>query len=363
MAIYLDANILHGWRTFTELDRVALAVVASQRKQLIFVPWLVALEAERQYRAGLEAIVRDLDELEAKVAQAFPGHEVSSQPWPHVDDHVDEWCRHLRVLAETLPRNGDDAIEALEREVGGISPALRKVDGKGRDTGGAGARDAAIWLAIKRDHCSRNEDGHFITADGHFLNQERNGLQSELHGELPVDAGAFRAYAGIADFLGLLGEQVAVRVELDDLAQRVPSVLSQALSVTTHIPRAILDDDENMDDWTFRTTVKQCTPTRVIDARLYEAGKRSVTVVNSEWNVTADCFLGRRPPEGTADVAGHLEEDVHLSGTVQLYLPSREQPNALPQFVSSRLATDTTLFVRGDGSAFSVRSTKNRKPR
>jgi hypothetical protein len=71
MAIYLDSNVLYPWRTFTELDRVAVSIVASQTKQFILVPWLVAEEAQAHYRRSLEGTVARLDSAISDVNRVF----------------------------------------------------------------------------------------------------------------------------------------------------------------------------------------------------------------------------------------------------------------------------------------------------
>jgi len=42
VAIYLDTNVMYGWHTFAELDRLALTILASELGQEIIIPSLVA---------------------------------------------------------------------------------------------------------------------------------------------------------------------------------------------------------------------------------------------------------------------------------------------------------------------------------
>ena len=74
MAIYLDANMLWSWRTFTEPDRSALSVVARQLGQEIYVPGIAAREAEERYRRllgeALDTIESALPELSRSTSRA-----------------------------------------------------------------------------------------------------------------------------------------------------------------------------------------------------------------------------------------------------------------------------------------------------
>jgi len=53
MSIYLNTNILYGARTFSEPKMLALRILANQLGQQIFLPSVVAVETENQYRRRL----------------------------------------------------------------------------------------------------------------------------------------------------------------------------------------------------------------------------------------------------------------------------------------------------------------------
>lgn len=343
MAIYLDANVLHPFRRFTELDRVALSIVAGQIKQVIFVPSVVADEAEAHYQRSLERALGRLESAKSDVRRVFDEPDAVAEPDPWVDDYVDIWRQRLGILARLLPLHGDDAIKALHREAWGIPPAKRRVDGKGEDKGGAGARDAAIWLTVARNHSTRREEGHFITGDAKdFL------VEGELRPELAVDLGdashQLHCYEGVTEFLRLLGEPTEeIEVPLNELARRVPRVLEVVLEPALHVPRAVF---ERIEGSRFRTAVKDAEPLRVVGARRYEGGSEALTVVDSEWRVTADCYV---QPEDADDPALWARiEDVELTGTIQLYLPASPDEAVLPQIVSVWLKSDHHVVIDGE---------------
>jgi hypothetical protein len=349
MAIYLDANVLFPWRSFTELDRVALTIVASQIKQRIVVPEIAAAEGEANYRRSLERGVGRLEAAHRDLNRLFDRDEPLHLEGVWVDGHVDTWRERLEILGDVLPAAGDDAIEALRREARRVPPARPQLDGKGADKGGRGARDCAIWLAVVRDHLSRTEEGHFITSDvTDFLSE--GDLKPELVQDIGDGALPLRVYAGIEEFLRLLGlatEDVAV--SLNELAQRVPRVLEVVLPATGHIPRAVYGP---RDDLRFNSEVKEATPTRVIAARHYAGSQDELTVVDSEWSIVADCYIQRRDTEDTDSWI--FLDDVNLHGTIQLYLPHSLDEAVLPQIISARLESDVSVFEKGD-QIFTIR--------
>lgn len=335
MAIYLDSNILFPWRTFTELDRVALSIVAGQTQQRILIPWLVAEEARANYSRSLQDAVDQLDAALADVNRLFnDGEPVWVEPQPAVDEHVAHWQERLEALAQVMPVHADDTVEALRREVWGIGPARRT-----RKTGDGG-RDAAIWLAVVRDHIARDEEGHFISKDRHFF--EDGHLKPPMDKDLGA-ARTLRLYDGISEFLSVLGSSEEAHVEAAELALAVRSV-KVVLDVASHVPRAVLDPwDERQ---RFRTSVKEATPVSVLAARRYARGNEALIVVDSEWDIVADLYHQDRDTD--EPTAWWHHEDVHLHGTIQMYLPSPASPDALPQIVDARLKSDVTAYIHGD---------------
>lgn len=181
MAIYLDANILYPWRSFTELDRVALSIVARQLGQEIYVPEVVAREARAHYRRSLQAAEAAFDAASAHLDRKFGQHfDPILEPAPDIDERLDTWERGLRELATVLPLHADDARAAFEREIDGKKPAKLRPE---EDSGGGGGRDAAIWLTILRDLATREEDGYLLST-----NHRDFGQAGGLHPDLAEEA-------------------------------------------------------------------------------------------------------------------------------------------------------------------------------
>ena len=156
MAIYLDANILWSWRTFDELDRVAVSIVAAQTQQRVLVPTIAAEEAEANLTRSLESIEAEWDAAVARLTDGFTIQYVYVEPVPSVERQVAAWRTRLQEFASPLPVDDGLALEALKREAWGTPPARRLIGDRGNDKGCRGARDAAIWLAIVRDHTARD---------------------------------------------------------------------------------------------------------------------------------------------------------------------------------------------------------------
>jgi PIN domain len=161
LAIYLDTNVICRWRSFGELERIALSIAADQLGQPIIVPELVAVEATAIYERELIAVKARFDEAAAKLVETFDLLYAETDPQPDPAERARQWCRRLEQMCEVIAIHPPDAVYALEREIHGIPPARERSEG----AKGSGARDAAIWLAIARDHGTRNEVGHLLTKD------------------------------------------------------------------------------------------------------------------------------------------------------------------------------------------------------
>jgi hypothetical protein len=330
MAIYLDSNVLYPWRTFTELDRVAVSIVAAQTTQFVLVPWLVAEEARGHYRRSLEKAVARMNSAISDVNRMFDElDDVGFDPIPDIDHQVESWQERLDVMAKTIPPVAEDAVEALRREVWGVAPARRT------EKKGVGARDAAIWLSIVRDHAERGEAGHFITEDADFI--LRPSMGDDVAAEHPL-----QLHTSVADFLSVLGDAVDTEVAVADLlgaAQSVRVVFADALE----IPRAVFA--QLNEEHRYRTEVKEAQPIQVLAARRYERDDEALLVVDSEWDIVADIL---HQPRDADDDRWYLHEDIEVTGTLQMYLPAGAQSGSMPQIISARLKSDYSIYIYPD---------------
>ena len=169
MAIYLDTNVMYGWRTFAELDRLSLMIFASELGAEIMAPSLVATELEGHMRRQLERSAAQFADAAARVERLFDLDYVDTEPALNGDRQLARWRMPLNDGFGSCDVTGDNALAGLGREVVGNPPARRRDPNKP----GVGGRDAAIWLAIVRDDAKRREPGHFITRDEGFWDGER----------------------------------------------------------------------------------------------------------------------------------------------------------------------------------------------
>src|SRR5687767_12928443 len=109
MAIYLDANILHSWKTFAEVERVALTIVAQQIQQRVLIPDVAAWEAEAHYRRELERAEQGLKRAHKGVVEAFRGEVIAPVPPLDVEGRVSHWRDQLSQFAEAIRLEQSDA--------------------------------------------------------------------------------------------------------------------------------------------------------------------------------------------------------------------------------------------------------------
>src|SRR5437763_30083 len=91
VAIYLDTNVVYGWRTFAELDRLALTILASELGQQIVVPNLVAEELEGHMRRSFERAAAQFEAAAARVERLFELEYVMTEPVLNVDIALTPW--------------------------------------------------------------------------------------------------------------------------------------------------------------------------------------------------------------------------------------------------------------------------------
>lgn len=317
MAIYLDANALWSWRTFTEGDRLAVSIVARQLGQEVLIPWIAAREGEAEYRRSLQEAVDDLDRafntLERRFASSF---DRSTQPRPPVDHYVAIWLQRLEEFAVILPKNEGDALVALEREISGTPPAAPRTPRKV----GRGGRDVAIWLSIARHHASTVEEGHLLSNDKVF-SDGHGGLNEDLRSDLGDTAGNMYVYTDLPTFLARLGTTAPGRhLTLPDLQKFATAALAEALTNSPEVTLAAWGREPPA-RWRYTARLEGAQPTEVLEQRRYEQGDDAVTVINARWDMRVACHYhdhNADPVERGGGVG-----DIHLEGDVQLFLEER----------------------------------------
>jgi PIN domain len=314
MAIYLDANALWSWRTFTEGDRLAVSIVARQLGQRVLIPWIAAREAEEEYQRSLQDALDELDRafniLERRFDSSF---ELTLEPQPRVDFYVATWRRRLEEFADILPKSEGDALQALEREISGTPPAAPRTPRKP----GRGGRDAAIWLSIARHHASSDEEGHLLSSDKVFSNGHGE-LNQELRSDLGDNPRAMRVYSDLESFLSRLGTTARGRhVTLPELQSLATPALADALISSVDMTLAVWGT-EPPTRWRYTTRLEDAEPVELLEQRRYEQGDDAVLVVNARWDLTVECRYHERSSDGWNGVGG-----IRAHGEVQLFLEER----------------------------------------
>jgi hypothetical protein len=326
MAVYLDANVLCRWAR-VGLEAAALRLVATyELRQPLLVPSLAISEAEHFHRRQVERLLKERRDADRHLSAYL--ETPLGQVDLNVDDVIARWRAAVVARVQTIEVSGEHAAEALTREVLRRAPAREGADGSGE-----GARDAAIWVAVLRNHvdAERPEPSHFISADKHF---NKAHVQRELLNELPDGAPPFHFHGSVAGFLRSTGhEQVhgAERVPDDEIRERVIRLANVVVEPSNLIPSAIFGFDHRYwyssqlhgleflgsgDQWRFVAPEGDT----VLD------GSRAFTLVESRWRIEADCY--RWPADSDPSNAEGVEGAV-LEGTLQVFLP--EDPEGAPQ--------------------------------
>jgi PIN domain len=343
VAIYLDTNVLYGWRTFAELRRLALSIVAAQIGQAIVLPSLVVEEAEAQYRRELESAVESFESAERAITRLFGTEYVHVEPVPWPEDQIATWRRRLREWCEVMDIHPGDAAAALSREVVGAPPAKPRVPKKP----GIGARDAAIWLTIVRHHLSRDEDGHFVTAN-HTDFLRGDDLKPELLADLGDAARPIYVYADVDGLLARLGEPSDDKpVDVQDLKALALPAIRESLEDSLVVPLAVFSEVEGR---RYRTEVLDGEPLETLRTRHYARGRESVTLVNAKWELTVRCMYQDADTESRDE--WYVVRDLDVEGQIQVFLPEANGEHQTGQFIAAQLQSKTTVSITDRGLLF-----------
>jgi hypothetical protein len=293
-------------------------------------------------KAALDRIETAETKLMSEFEQTF---DVNVEPLPNIDAALASWRERFGQIGGELPLDPGDAVEAHRREAWRVPPAR-----EGKD-GGIGARDAAIWLTVVRDHCARDEEGHFLTRNTKDFPSDDRQWRGQLAEDLEQAKHPLRPYESIEDFLRILGNARTVEVSLEELGRRAAPSLQSALAASWDVPRAIYRSVDVR--FRYKTEVKEATPVAVREARHFEEGAEgALTVVDSEWNLVVDCLVKLA---GSDPTLWSGVQNARLTATVQLYLPGEDRPDLPAQIINARLRSAVTAFVQEDGGVLVIR--------
>ncbi len=348
MAIYLDANILWSWRTFDEVERLALLIVAHQTGQRIFIPEIAAREAQETYRRSLEEAVDRHDAAVAELKRKFgEDFNVAVEPVPWTPDAVATWRSRLELVAETVPTEASDAVEALNREIIGKPPTKARVGRKP----GAGARDAAIWLTILHHHRASGEPGVFVTE-----NKDDFAVDGQLKPELAAELEGFEhpltlylSLKGLIETLGVATD--APQLTLADLRSLGEPMLKSALEEPPEVSQAYWGRLEP--GLRYRTRVQSAEPLRLRQVRRYERDDDAVLLVDADWRLQAlACFQDLDADE--PQVWTCLQGPIEVSGRVQMFIPDAGGGRSAAQLIGGTWSSPVSLFMQATGEVMSV---------
>jgi hypothetical protein len=342
MAIYLDSNVLWSWHTFTEVERLAVSIVARQLGQSVFVASIVAREAEEDHRRALEKSLDAMEQAQATVDRLFSTEvHLEAEPWPDVDDAVKTWRRRLEEFATILPLHDEDAHAAFDREITGTPPAKPRDRGKA----GRGGRDAAIWLTVARHHSISGEDGHFLSKDG-----DMRGPDGQIRFRMREDIGGnpqeMRLYSDVERFLSLLGTPTeGGAVALADLDELASTAVSQWLEHSREVPNAVWNVLEP--DLRYSTIVTEAHAVNITNQVRYVQGEDSVIVINARWELVVECC--RQGRDTTTPDLWDAVQRIPVVANVQVFLEEREGRLQEAQAIGAQVSSETVLSLTPGG--------------
>jgi hypothetical protein len=202
MAIYLDAEPLFDMSP-NSLALSSLRIIAREHALEIAIPEVALSEAVAKRREHIESKISAIETAIEKARGFFDAPQFRR---PNVDELIGSYRRELVSGMRIIPVAGDHAMEALSREINRTPPARE----------GFGARDAAIWLAIRDDHLSRSERGYFVSGNRRDFGEADDQLKSELRAEV-VRGQSFTYVQEISALLPLLAQPGGQEFTIEEL--------------------------------------------------------------------------------------------------------------------------------------------------
>lgn len=221
MAIFLDTNVLPRQRVVRNVIISTVLRIAEVRNFKVCLPSVVFDESVNTRR---EAATAAVDALTSAISGLSKYCDLEPIYIPGIDEIVEDWEKQLTDCFEIVNLHGEDAVEALRREAGRRKPA--KDDG-------TGARDAAIWLTVKRAHSETDEATYFVSDNRKdFSAIDGVSLHDDLANELGVTIDRFHYYRKLDHLLSALAVRRDVILSKEKFGQRVLyDLLAQTLSL------------------------------------------------------------------------------------------------------------------------------------
>ncbi|MEU5790387.1 PIN domain-containing protein [Micromonospora purpureochromogenes] len=217
-ALVFDTCVLPQKGGLTENPLLsALLRIAKLRDCRVLISDMARVESLGARRRAAAAAVDNLRSAIRSAAKYFDSDQLDYY-LPSEVDAVQRWERELEVL-ESIPLEGEDAIEALRREAERVAPARATSDGSA-----IGSRDAAIWLSVKRLHLGAEGAATYFVSNNYadFADpKDKRRLRPELRAELGLAAETFFFYGTLSSAVEAMAEPAVCRAigeeELDKL--------------------------------------------------------------------------------------------------------------------------------------------------
>jgi len=195
MLIVLDTNVLPRQGKVETVMISTILRVASALGARVSITETVLHES---VNARMEEATRAVDQHPQALAKLSRLSHVQPYYVPSVEQIVSSWREQLLAAFEILELHGDDAREALQREASRRKPAK---------VGGTGARDAAIWLCVKREHSVDPTTTHFVSANTEDFAASRSNrqLHPDLQTEVANSNGEFVYHVSLDSLLAAIG--------------------------------------------------------------------------------------------------------------------------------------------------------------
>ncbi len=281
MPIYLDASVLRVTLQGPEMS--AVRALARAHKQPMFIPSIALDEATANRRRDIEDALNDVQLAIRKARWAF---EVPYFHAPVPLALAQSWQRDMLKAAELLPVTPEHASEALFREIERVPPARK----------GVGARDAAIWMAVRDHHLASDQEGYFVTANVKDFGNEHGHLHDQLAAELVRTNRPLHLVKSLADLVAMLGPAAGTDVATDALAES--AAVKQQVWAAVHQERGVaLPIDELLEArvgrrirWSGVTwSLRLPSLIRITGQRAYKLPDgRELAIVETDWVMWVD---------------------------------------------------------------------------
>ncbi|MER7822839.1 PIN domain-containing protein [Streptomyces sp. NPDC096097] len=220
MLISFDTNLLPRQGKVKSVAIATLLRVADALNATVAIPSTVLSESINARRHDAQQAI---DQHSKAVSNLSKYCAVDSYYVPSLGSIVQEWEEELKRAFAILELDGEDAVEALERE------AMRKKPAK---SDGTGARDSAIWLCVKREHFRRSGTTHFASnnTDDFAAKKSDHSLHPDLASELGDSVANFHYHTSVDSVLKALCSRVDASVGAESFSgSALLSVIDQVV--------------------------------------------------------------------------------------------------------------------------------------